>query len=145
MNEDLKKRDLGLFVLLMVVTLGCYAFYLIPKLGAGVNRLVKKDEFKFIQVLLVGIFTCGIGLTVFEVLYAYCLQKNPEYTGGKWSNSNLGGYVLVLNLLAVLLLFVSGGLAFVVSFALGCWATWLIQNEFNRYMENSEREGDTTA
>lgn len=145
MYDDLKRRDLGMFVLLMTVTLGLYAFYLIPKLGIGVNRLVKKDEFNFNQVLFVGIFTFGIGLTVFEVLYAYSLQKNHDYTRGKWTNSNLGGYVLVLNLLAVGLLFVSGGLAFLASFVLGCWATWLIQNEVNRYMDSSERDDVTTA
>ena len=71
MNNELKRRDLGMFVLLMVVTLGIYGFYLIPKLGLSVNRLIKREEYKFNQVLLVGIFTLGIGLVVFEILYAY--------------------------------------------------------------------------
>ena len=139
MEDNLKQRDLGVFFLLMIVTLGLYTFYLIPKLGVSVNRLVKKDEFKFVQVLLVGIFTLGIGLAVFEVLYAYCLQKNPEFTRGKWSTTNLGGYVLVLNILAWLLVFASGGLAFVLCFFLGCWATWLIQQQVNQYIVLSEQ------
>jgi hypothetical protein len=40
MNDDLKQRDLGMFFLLMLVTLGLYTFYLIPKLGVSVNRLI---------------------------------------------------------------------------------------------------------
>ena len=140
MDTELKRRDLGMFVLLMVVTIGFYSFYLIPKLGLSTNKLINKKEYKFNQVLLVGIFTIGIGLTVFEILYAYSLGKAPEYTGGKWSNRNIGGYVLVLNILAVVLALVSGGLAIVISFALGCWATWLIQNQVNKYIDFCEQE-----
>ena len=33
-----------------------------------------------------------------------------------------------------------GGLAFVISFTLGCWATWLIQNQVNKYLELCEQE-----
>lgn len=138
MNDDLKHRDLGMFALLMIITLGLYGFYLIPKLGVSVNRLAKKDEFKFMQVLLVGIFTLGLALPVFEVLFAYCLQKNPAYTCGNWSTRNLGGYVLVLNILAAVLVLASGGLAFVISFFLGGWSTWLIQSQVNQYIDNNE-------
>ena len=138
MDNELKRRDLGMFVLLMVVTLGIYGFYLIPKLGLSVNRLIKREEYKFNQVLLVGIFTLGIGLVVFEILYAYNMEKDSSYTREKWSNRNIGGYVLALNILAVVLAFVSGGLALVISFALGCWATWLIQNQVNKYLEFRE-------
>ena len=140
MNNELKRRDLGMFVLLMVVTLGIYGFYLIPKLGLSVNRLIKREEYKFNQVLLVGIFTLGIGLVVFEILYAYNMEKDSSYTREKWSNRNIGGYVLALNILAVVLAFVSGGLALVISFALECWATWLIQNQVNKYLEFREQE-----
>lgn len=140
MDNELKHRDLGMVVLLMVVTLGIYGFYLIPKLGLSVNQLIKKEEYKFNQVLLVGIFTLGIGLIVFEILYAYSLEKESSYTREKWSNRNIGGYVLALNILAVVLAFVSGGLAFVISFALGCWATWLIQNQVNKHLEFCEQE-----
>ena len=140
MDNELKRRDLGMFVLLMVVTLGIYGFYLIPKLGLSVNRLIKREEYKFNQVLLVGIFTLGIGLVVFEILYAYNMEKDSSYTREKWSNRNIGGYVLALNILAVVLAFVSGGLALVISFALECWATWLIQNQVNKYLEFREQE-----
>ena len=48
--------------------------------------------------------------------------------------------MLALNILAVVLALVSGGLALVISFALGCWATWLIQNQVNKYLEFREQE-----
>ena len=140
MDTTLKRRDLGMYVLLMVVTFGLYGFYLIPKLGLSVNQLVKKKQYKFSQVLLVGIFTLGFGLSVYEILYAYSLEKSPGYTQGKWSNRNIGGHVLVLNILAVVLAFVSSGLAVVISFACGCWATWLIQNQVNKHLEFCEQE-----
>ena len=138
MATDLQRRDLGAYALLLVVTLGFYAFYLVPKLGLSTNQLIKKSKYDFHVVLWVGILTCGIGLVVFEVMYAYDLEKAPEYTGGRWSNQNLGGRVLILNLLAWFLIFVSGGLAFLISMVLGGWATWLIQSEVNRYLELGE-------
>ena len=139
-DNELKRRDLGMFVLLIVVTLGIYGFYLIPKLGLSVNQLIKKEEYKFNQVLLVGIFTLGLGLIVFEILYAYSLEKESGYTSEKWNNRNLGGYVLVLNILATVLCFASGGLAFIISFVFGCWATWLIQNQVNKHLDFCEQE-----
>ncbi len=142
MNNEIKRRDIGMLVLLMVVTLGIYGFYLIPKLGLSVNQLIKKDEYKFKRVLLIGIFTFGIGLVVFEILYAYSLEEESGYTGNKWSNKNIGGYVLALNLLAFWLSFVSNWIACVIGIALGCWATWLIQNQVNKYVELCDRAGD---
>ncbi|MCI5145444.1 MAG: hypothetical protein D3923_07905 [Candidatus Electrothrix sp. AR3] len=135
MNDDLKRRDFGLFFLLMIITIGFYGFYLIPKLGVSVNHLIKKDAFKFKQVLLVGIFTLGLGLIVFEVMYAYKLENNPEYTHEKWSNHNLGVYVLILNMLALILAFMPGGWNFLLSCVAGSWATWLIQYQVNCYLD----------
>jgi len=47
------------------------------------------------------------------------------------------------------LVFASGGLAFVLCLFLSCWATWLIQNQVNRYIDISEQsaalDGDFAA
>lgn len=138
MNDQLKSRDVGMFALLMVVTLGFYVLYLVPKLGKSVNYLTKNEKYSFGLCLFLCIITLGIAGLVYEVRYAYDLERNSGYTQGKWSNKNLGGYVLVLNILSILIMFASGGLGGVISFALGCWATWLIQDQVNKYIEFGE-------
>lgn len=134
-----------MFAVLMVVTLGFYGFYLVPKLGLSVNRLIGKDNYEFNQVLWVGIFTCGLALPVYEVLFAYSLQNNSGYTIGKGRNRNIGGYVLVLNVIAAALFCVSEWLAFIIGFILSCWATWLLQNEVNQYVDMRRDETTTGA
>jgi hypothetical protein len=128
------KRDLGITILLNVVTLGLYAFYWIPAMGDDVNRIVKRPVFSFWVTLAVSIITCGIGLSVFETLYAYELEKDPRYRklGGRpW----LWQIVLGLNVAALILAFVSAGIAIILSIGLGIWASWLVQEVLNRQAE----------
>lgn len=140
MAADLVKREPWRFVLLMGVTMGLYSFYVVPQLALGVNRLTGKERFKFRVVLVAGILTLGLGLSVCEVLYAHTLESNPGYAGGKWKTRHLFRYVLVLNILSWGLVFVPTGLAFAGSFAFGVLATLMIQTEVNRYVELEERE-----
>lgn len=135
-DDVLKHRQLGVIILLMIVTLGLYGFYLIPALGESVNRLTGKQKHSFGLVLLLGIVTCGLALSVFEILYAYDLEKDDRYTDRRWSNQGLGQYVLILNVVSFVVAFASGFAAFAVSLVLGLWATWLIQEQVNKYLEH---------
>jgi hypothetical protein len=119
-------------------TLGLYSFYVVPKLAKGVNHLIQKDKFNSTAVFWIGVLTLGLGLSVFEVLFACDLEKNPAYTGGKWSNRRLGLLVFILNVLTWMLAFMSGTLAFIGSFVLGVSATLLIQHEINQYVDMNE-------
>ena len=134
-GTPIKRRDLGIMVLLFVVTLGIYGFFLIPDLGRSVNTIIGRNKYSFPVVLVVGIVTLGLALTVYEILYAFDLErKGGEAKPGRRAES-LGSYVLILNIVAVVVAFLSGGLAFIVSAFLATWATWLVQKETNWYAE----------
>ncbi len=135
MKTDPVKREPWRFVLLMGLTMGLYSFYVVPQLARGVNHLIQEKKFNSRHVLIIGILTLGLGLSVYEVLLAYALEKNPAYTRGKWKTRNLFLYVLVLNILAWGLAFTPTGLAFAGSFAFGVLGTLMIQTEINRYTE----------
>ena len=127
----IKKRELGSIVLLMIVTLGFYAFYLIPDFGRGVNAVVGKRKYSFAVTLALGILTLGLAFSVFEVLFAYDFERYGRESGFGDRVSSLGDYVLFLNISSLLVCFLSVGVAFLVSFFLGVWATWLLQKELN--------------
>ena len=134
-QDGLIKREPWKFVLLMGITLGLYTFYVVPQLAKGVNCLLKKEKYNPRLVFWIGIVTLSLGLSVFEILFAYDLEKNPEYTKGKWETKYLFIYVLALNLLTWILAFTPGSMAFVGSFVFGVMATLMIQNEINQYVD----------
>ena len=139
-NDGLVKREPWKFVLWMGATLGLYTFYVVPQLAKGVNRLIQKDKYNSTHVFWIGVVTLGLGLSVFEVLFAYDLERNPAYTGCKWNNRRLSALVLILNLLTWILAFASGAVAFIGSIVLGVSATLLIQHEINRYVDMNENK-----
>jgi len=134
-KNGLVKREPWKFVLLMGITLGFYSFYVVPQLAKGVNCLLKREKYNPRLVFWIGIVTLSLGLSVFEILFAYDLEKNPEYTNGKWETKHLFIYVPALNLLTWILAFTPGSMAFVGSFVFGVMATLLIQNEINQYVD----------
>lgn len=138
MQNDLIKREPWRFVLMMGVTLGLYGFYVVPQLARAVNHLIGRDAFISRRVLIVGILTLGLGLSVYEVLYAHALEKNPAYARGRWNTRHLFAYVLGLNVLSWGLVFVPTGLAFAGSFVFGVLGTLMIQTEVNRFVEQEE-------
>lgn len=143
LNSDvIKKRDLGIIVLLLVVTIGFYGFYLIPDFGRGVNIAIGRRKYSFALILLLGIITLGIALSVFEIMFAYDLERSGQESDFKKRVQNLGSYVMILNIISWIVAFASGGFAFIVSCILGIWATWLIQKELNFL---AERQVKTVA
>ncbi len=137
-SPGIKKRDLGILVLLFVVTLGLYGFYLIPDLGRSVNFALNKRKYSFAVVLILGILTLGIALSVYEILYAYDLERHGRQSGFAERVGSMGSYVLILNILSWIVAFMSGGVAFIVSAFLGTWATWLVQKELNLLADQQE-------
>ncbi|MDX9976368.1 MAG: DUF4234 domain-containing protein [FCB group bacterium] len=135
-NTGIKKRDLGIIILLCVVTLGLYGFYLIPDFGRSVNAALNRRKHSFSVVLILGILTLGVALTVYEIIYAYDLERNGRQAGFGERVSSLGTYVLVLNIVSWIVVFMSGGVALIVSAFTGIWATWLVQKELNLLAEH---------
>lgn len=130
-RDVIKKRNLWIFILLFFVTLGFYGFYLIPDFGRSVNAVIGRRKYSFALVLVLGIITLGIAFSVFEIIYAYDLERNGIKSGFEKRVQYLCVYVLILNIISWIVAFLSFGWAFIVSMYLGIWATWLVQKELN--------------
>jgi len=130
----LKPIPLPRFWLLMIITLGCYTLVLVPRMATAVNTLTRATRYRSGQVLIIGVLTVGMGFSFFETLYAWSLTRHPAYTRGRWSNRHLFAGVLMLNSAAWFFGFLGDIIAFVFSLGFGCWATWLVQKEINRYL-----------
>lgn len=137
-DTAIKKRELGMIVLLYVVTLGLYGFYLVPDMGRSVNAALGRRKYPFALVLTLGILTLGIALPVYETIYAYDLERHGRESGFGDRVSSLGTYVLILNILCAVVAAMSGGLALVVSAFMGTLATWLVQKELNWLADHQE-------
>lgn len=82
-----------------------------------------------------GIFTCSLSLIVTEISYAFELKKDGRRIGRPGAQDNLGAWVLVLNVVALVLSLAIPGIGLVLGFILGFLATWLVQAEINVYGE----------
>ena len=133
-----RHRDLGFVALLSAVTLGLFGFYWVPKLGEELNFVLGVRRYRFWVVLLLGIVTIGLALSVFECCYAYNLQKHPAYQRLPIAKRNLGGLVLTLNLIALIVSIATAGLGLIVAIIIGVWATWLIQDAMNELARSEQ-------
>ena len=131
MERPIQKRDIGIVVLLSLVTLSVYYVYLMAEWAKDINYLLKRDRHNPVVVVVVGVLTLLSALIAWEIIYAYDLQKITEERKIPGRNASLGTYVLVLNLISCAVLFVSGGFAVILSVVLGIWAYCLIQKELN--------------
>jgi len=131
MNYQIKKRDIGIVVLLSIVTLGIYYIYLMGTWANDINHLAKREKHNSILIVIVGVITLTLALLVWEIIYAYDLQKIAADRDTSGRNASLGSFVLILDVLAIAVGFLSGGLALIVSCGLGIWAYCLIQKELN--------------
>jgi Domain of unknown function (DUF4234) len=130
-SHTIEQRDLGKVAILSIVTLGIYGILLMAKWTDDVNFLLKREKHEKIVVVIVGVVTLGIALAIWEIIFAYDIQSYTESERLGERNKNLGGTVLGLTLFAYALAFASGGLAFVLSMAVGVYASCLVQKELN--------------
>jgi len=144
MNYQIKKRDTGIVVLLSVVTLGIYYIYLMGTWANDINHLARREKHKSILVVIVGIITCTIALYVWEIVYAYDLQKIAADRDTPGRNASLGSFVLILNIAGISIAFLSGGLAVILSIGIGIWAYCLIQKELNIFAEQELQQVPST-
>lgn len=79
----LKKKKLGLYIFLNIITLGIYSIFFWYKWTEDVNTLCDgddKDSANYILVLILSVFSCGIYTLVWNYQMAERLyQKAPDY------------------------------------------------------------------
>jgi hypothetical protein len=130
---DIKRRDIAVFVLLCVVTLGIYWFYVSYHWSKEVNGLVGRVKYQPLVVLLVNIFTCGIAGMVFESLFAFDVAEQAKARGIKDRFDQMPTWVIVCNSAAVITALIPFG--FVLAIPLGTLASVLVQIELNKLAE----------
>tara|TARA_B100001093_G_scaffold426113_1_gene419899 strand:+ start:299 stop:715 length:417 start_codon:yes stop_codon:yes gene_type:complete len=124
-------RGLLKLTILLAVTFGLYWFYLIPSQAREVNLVIGREKYNFTLLLILGILTVGIALLVTNIMCAYDLERAGKAKGEETRVDNLGAIVLLLEIASLIIGFLSGGLAFIVSFGLGVYATWFVQKNLN--------------
>jgi uncharacterized integral membrane protein len=128
---DIKRRDIALFVLLNIVTLGIYWFYVVYQWSKELNGLSGRVKYPPVVVLLLSILTCGLAGLVFECLYAFDVAEVARSRGIAGRLDQLGMWVIVANCAAgIVALIPFVGLP--VAVALGTLASALVQMELNR-------------
>jgi hypothetical protein len=127
---DIRHRDIAIFVLLNVVTLGVYWFYLAYQWAKEVNGLLGTRKYDPGIVLLVSILSCGVAGLVFECLYAFDIAAAAKSRGVPDRREQLPTWVIVCNCLAMGLSLIP--FAVVIAFPLGIMASVLVQLELNK-------------
>lgn len=122
-----------------IISLTLFGFYLIPSWAKSMGRITGKPRMPFGALLALGICTLGLALIVVEVVYAFDLARHGQQTGKQGSNPQLGGWVLGLNVVALVWAVTTSGIGFLLGGeVLGILATWLVQAEINRYAEDAD-------
>lgn len=135
--SDIKHRDIAVFVLLMVVTLGFYWFYVSYQWAKELNGLGGRVKFRPLLVLLTNILTCGISGIVFECLFAFDIAEHTRSRGLAGRMENLATWVIVINSAALLACLIPFGV--VLGLPLGVLASMLVQVELNKLAQRYAR------
>jgi hypothetical protein len=130
---DVQRRDIGLLVLLCIVTLGLYWPYLGYQWSKELNGLSGRVKYPPVAFLLVNILTCLLAGLVFECIFAFDIAEHTGRLGIKNRNENLGAWVIGINVVALILCLIPFGV--VVGLPLGTLATALVQVELNKLAE----------
>jgi hypothetical protein len=130
---QIKPRDIAVFVLLCVVTLGLYWFYISYHWSKEINGLTGRVKYQPLVVLLVNIVTCGLAGMVFESLFAIDVAEQTKARGIKDRFDQLPTWVIACNTAAVITALIPFGV--VVALPLGILASVLVQIELNKLTE----------
>ena len=128
---DIKRRDIAVFVVLCIVTLGIYWFYLVYHWSKEINGLVGRAKYPPLVVLLVSLLTCGLAGFAFECLFAFDVQETTRRCQLAGRMEQLGMWVIIANCAAgIIALIPLAGIPFALG--LGTLASVMVQMELNR-------------
>ena len=127
---EIKRRDIGVFILLCIVTLGFYWFYVGYQWSKELNGLAGRVKYQPLVFLLVNILTCGLAGLVFECLFAFDIAEHTKALGVKNRQEQLGGWVIGLNCTAMVVSLIPFGV--IIGLPLGTLASVLVQVELNK-------------
>ena len=151
-----KRRPFEKFALMMGVTLGFYAVYMIPSYSRDIKAITGKPRIDFQPLLILGIlglalvlmvtmmtddvvikdifgFIGGLPLGVITILWAFDLESHGKLISKPGRQDSLGAYVLVLTIIDTVIGLFNSDLCAIVSVVIALLAVWLLQKEINLY------------
>jgi biotin transporter BioY len=127
----IKYRNIGLVILLSIITLGIYNLYLLIEWAEEVNSLLGQKKYSPAVVLVVTLLTFCIAGTLFECLFALDIETASRTRNIRGRMNHLGLSVAICNICGFLVSFIPGGL--VAAMILATSASILVQNELNKF------------
>jgi hypothetical protein len=131
---DVRYRNIGVVVLLLIVTLGLYSFYLAYQWAKEINGLAGRVKYSPGIVLLLSIVTCGMGGLVFECLFASDIAEATQSRAIAGRMEQLATWVIACNCIAVVVSLIPFGV--IVGMPLGILASALVQVELNKLADH---------
>ncbi len=128
-STPVRYRNLWVVGLLSGITGGLYNIYLAFRWAAEINALAGTRKVNPSVVLLVSALSLGLGVLVFECVFARDLESIAEGHGEVTLITSFSTVIIALNVSAVLLML--SGVGIVLGLPLGIAATVLIQRQFN--------------
>ena len=144
MRSNIQKRSIAAIILLNFLTFGLYGFYLTYVWADDINKLSGKKIREPFVTILIGIFTLSVSNIVYEIIFAYEIQKLTLKNKVEGRSRSLGEYVLTLNItanfltLSKYLLNIRGPAAILLLFlgrGFGYWASCQVQQELNNIVD----------
>ena len=126
-------RNLWIVGLLSGITGGLYNVYLAYRWAAEINALSGTKKVAPSVVLLVSALSLGLGVLVFECMFARELESIAEDRGEVVLVTGFSTVIIALNVSAVLLIMTGPGI--VLGLPLGIAATVLIQRQLNALLD----------
>ena len=126
-------RNLWIVGLLSGITGGLYNIYLAYRWAAEINALSGTKKVAPSVVLLVSALSLGLGVLVFECMFARELESIAGDRGEVVLVTGFSTVIIALNVSAVLLIMTGPGI--VLGLPLGIAATVLIQRQLNALLD----------
>ena len=126
-------RNLWVVGILSGITGGLYNIYLAFRWAAEINELAGTKKVNPSVVLLVSALSLGLGVLVFECVFARDLESIAEDRGEVSLITGFSTVIIALNVSAVLL--IMSGVGIILGLPLGIAATVLIQRQFNALID----------
>ena len=131
-SSPVKHRDLWVVGLLSAITGGLYNIYLVYRWSWEINGLSGHKKSDPSIVLLVSAVSLGLGVLVFECMFARELELIAADRGEAPLMSGFSTVIIALNVSAVLLIMT--GVGIILGLPLGVAATVLIQRQLNVFV-----------
>jgi len=135
--DAVKHRDPISVAIFTAVSVGLYwAVYLVPAHAQDLEAITKRQRINFAAACILGIITLGVFPAVLTSIYAFELERAGVDRAVQGRQQSLGAQITALLAACYILVFFSGGLAFLVCVAINSYVAYAMQKEINLYAKS---------